>query len=106
MKDIFIAVILAIGVGIQLLSCLGVILMPNLMDRLHFLTPATSFGPAFIAGAIVTEEALDHQGIEAVLIAGFLLCFGPVLTHATARAARIRRYGDWRIQPSEKAHRE
>ena len=89
----------------QLLSCLGVILMPNLMDRLHFLTAATSLGPAFIAGAIVTREALNHQGIFAVLIAVFLLCFGPVLTHATARAVRIRRHGDWRGQPDEKVHR-
>ena len=105
-KGVFIAVLLGLGVAVQLLSCLGVIFMPNLMDRLHFLTPATSLGPAFIAGAIVTEEALDHQGIEALLVAAFLLCFGPVLTHATARAARIRRHGDWRIQPSEKVHRE
>jgi multicomponent Na+:H+ antiporter subunit G len=103
-KEFFIAALLAIGVLVQLLSCLGVIFMPNLMDRLHFLTPATSLGPAFIAGAIVTKEALNHQGIFAVLIAAFLLCFGPVLTHATARAARIRRHGDWRIQPDEKVH--
>jgi multicomponent Na+:H+ antiporter subunit G len=105
MKQAFIAVLLGIGVLVQLLSCLGVIFMPNVMDRLHFVTPATSLGPAFIAGAIVTEEALNHQGIFAVLIAVFLLAFGPVLTHATARAARIRRHGDWRIQPAEKVHR-
>jgi monovalent cation/proton antiporter MnhG/PhaG subunit len=104
-KEVVIAALLALGVTVQLLSCLGVIFMPNLMDRLHFLTPATSFGPGFIAIAIVIEEALDHQGIFALLVAGFLLAFGPVLTHATARAARIRRHGDWRIQSSEKVHR-
>jgi multicomponent Na+:H+ antiporter subunit G len=100
-KEIFIAVLLSIGVLVQLLSVLGVIFMPNVMDRLHFLAPATSLGPAFIAGAIVTEEALNHQGIFSVLIAVFLLAFGPVLTHATARAARIRQHGDWRIQRDE-----
>ena len=102
-KEIFIAMLLSIGVLIQLLSVLGVIFMPNLMDRLHFLAPATSLGPAFIAGAVVTREVLNHQGIFAVLIAVFLLVFGPVLTHATARAARIRQHGDWRLQRGEKA---
>jgi multicomponent Na+:H+ antiporter subunit G len=100
-KEIVIAVLLGIGVLVQLVSCLGVLFMPNLMDRLHFVSPATSVGPAFVAAAIVIEEALDHQGIFAVMVAGFLLLFGPVMTHATARAARIRQHGDWRVQPDE-----
>ena len=65
----------------------------------------TMLGPAFVAVAIVIEEALDHQGILALMVAGFLLVFGPVLTHATARAARIRSHGDWRARPSDKVHR-
>jgi monovalent cation/proton antiporter MnhG/PhaG subunit len=104
-KDVVIAVLLAIGVGIQLLCCVGVIAMPHLRDRLHFLTPATSLGPAFVVAAILIQETFDHQGIFAILVAGILLVFGPVLTHATARAARIREHGDWRIQPHEKVHR-
>jgi multicomponent Na+:H+ antiporter subunit G len=104
--DVVIAVLLIVGVAIQLICCIGVIAMPNLMDRLHFLTPATSFGPAFIMTAILIEEKFDHQGIVAILVAAILLLFGPVLTHATARAARIRDHGDWPIQPGEKAHRE
>jgi multicomponent Na+:H+ antiporter subunit G len=104
-KEIVIDVLLGAGVLVQLLSCIGVVFMPNLMDRLHFVTPATSLGPIFVAGAIVIEEALDHQGIFAVLVAGFLLLFGPVLTHATARAARIRQRGDWRVQADESVRR-
>jgi multicomponent Na+:H+ antiporter subunit G len=104
-KEIVIAVLLAAGVLIQLLSVIGVLFMPNLMDRLHFVTPATSLGPAFVAAAIVVEEAFDHQGIFSLLVAAFLLLFGPVLTHATARAARIRRLGDWRVQPNESVRR-
>jgi multicomponent Na+:H+ antiporter subunit G len=104
-KAVVIGVLLGAGILVQLVSCLGVMVMPNLMDRLHFLTPATSFGPAFIAAAIVVEEVLDHQGIVAMMVAGFLVTFGPVLSHATARAARIRQHGDWRIQPGEKVHR-
>jgi len=35
----------------------------------------------------------------------FLLVFQPVLTHATARAARMRELGDWRPSDKETVHR-
>lgn len=95
-------VLLPLGVLVQLLCVVAVWVMPNVYDRLHYLGPASGMGPLFIAGAVVARESLDHQGIEALAIAGFLLLFGPVLTHATARAARIREHGDWRIHPGER----
>ena len=47
-------------------------------------------------GAVLARESLSHQGIVAVLVALFLWVSGPVLTHATARAARVGELGDWR----------
>jgi multicomponent Na+:H+ antiporter subunit G len=80
--------------------------MPHLFDRLHFVTPLTSVAPWLVAGAVWTREAMDHQGIVALFVAVFLLVFGPVLTHATARAARMHRSdGEWREQPGETVHR-
>lgn len=93
--------LLVIGVGIELMCCLGILVMRDVFDRLHYLGPATVLGPVFIAAAVVLEEALSTAGIKAILIAGVLLSTGPVLTHATARAARIRRYGAWEAQPGE-----
>jgi multisubunit Na+/H+ antiporter MnhG subunit len=85
-----------------LASVVGVVTMPHLYDRLHYLGPASGLGPLLVAGAVVARESLNHQGIEALLVAGVLLVFGPVLTHAMARAARIREHGDWTLQPGEK----
>jgi multisubunit Na+/H+ antiporter MnhG subunit len=62
-------------------------------------------GPALVAGALVAKESLDHQGIVGILVALFLIVFGPVISHATARAARVRDHGDWRARPNEKVHR-
>ena len=104
-KEVFIAVLLGLAVVTELLSVLGLILMPNPMARMHYLTPATALGPVLVAGALVTKEALDHQGIVAVLVAVFFAVFGAVLTHATARAARIRQHGDWRIGDDERVRR-
>jgi len=94
-------VLLPVGVAVEVISVVGVLVMPTVYDRLHFLGPASGLGPLLIAGAVVARESLDHQGIEALVVAGFLLVYGAVLTHATARAARIRDRGEWRVRPGE-----
>jgi len=104
-KEVVNAVLLGAAWLVQVLCVLGVWRMPHLYDRLHFITPATSVAPWLVAAAVWVREAMDHQGIVALLVALFLLLFGPVLTHATARAARLREHGDWRPDRGEKVHR-
>jgi monovalent cation/proton antiporter MnhG/PhaG subunit len=105
-KEVLIAVLLGGAALIQFLGVLGVWLMPNAYDRIHFLTPATSVAPWLVAGAVWTREAMAHQGIIALLVAVFLLVFQPVITHATIRAARTHELGDWRQRPGETVHRK
>lgn len=93
--------LLILGVAIELFCCLGVLLMANAYDRLHFTGPATALGPVCIAAAVVLEEALSTAGIKAILVAAVLIAGGPVATHAVARSARIRQYGHWEPQPNE-----
>jgi multicomponent Na+:H+ antiporter subunit G len=100
-----VAVLLGLALALMAVSALGLLVMPNLMDRLHYLGPASTVAPALVAVAVVLVEAFDHQGIEALLLALFLGVFQPVLTHATARAARIRERGDWRIGEGEHVRR-
>ena len=104
-KGVLIGALLAGGSLVELGCCIGLLAAPTLEDRLHFLTPASSLGAVLIASAIVTKESLDHQGIVAVVVAVFLMMFNPVISHATARAARIRRTGDWRAGPREGVRR-
>ena len=100
-----VGILLALAIAVQLISALGLLLMPNVYDRVHFLGPASTIAPVLVAAAVVTVEAFDHQGIETVLLAVFLCVFGPVLSHATIRAARIRDHGDWRERPDESVRR-
>lgn len=83
-------VLLGVAVLIQILCVVGVWRMPNAIDRLHFLTPASSLAPWLVAGAVWTRELLDHQGIVALLIAVLMLGWQPVLAHVTARAVTRR----------------
>jgi multicomponent Na+:H+ antiporter subunit G len=93
--------LLVIGVAIELLCCLGVLVMEDGIDRIHYLGPASTLGPMALAGAIILHEALSSAGIMAILIAVVLVGGGPVLAHATARAARLRGHDSWRPRPDE-----
>ena len=99
--NILVTVLLILGVGIELVCCLGVLVMRGVYDRLHYTGPA-SFGVVLIAAAIVIREGVLSQiGAKAVLIAVVLLVVSPVLVHATARAARLRERGELQAQPNE-----
>jgi multicomponent Na+:H+ antiporter subunit G len=89
-REILAAVLLGLGVLIELLCAVGVLVMRNPFDRLHYLAPATSLGPLAIAAAILVAESDGQAKIKSVLVALVLLATGPILTHATARAAWTR----------------
>jgi monovalent cation/proton antiporter MnhG/PhaG subunit len=94
---------------VTLLSCVGVLVMPNVFDRLHYTAPATTLGAFAIALSIVVEEGWAAASVKAMVVFVLLVTTNPVLTHATARAARIRQFGHWvalraeRVDESEPA---
>jgi multicomponent Na+:H+ antiporter subunit G len=100
-RELAVGALLVVGVVVTLLSCLGVLVMRDAYDRLHYTTPAAVVAPVAIA-AVVLEERLSAAGIKAVLIALVLVLTNPVLGHATARAARIRELGQWTIRDEER----
>ena len=67
--------------------------MRNAFDRLHYLGPAATLGPVLLGAAVLVRHSSAQACIKAVLIVGLLLLINPVLTHVTARAARIRQVG-------------
>jgi multicomponent Na+:H+ antiporter subunit G len=101
LADLAVAVLLALGVGSALMSAVGLLATRSPFDQLHFTGPATTIAPVAVAAAVLVEEPLSSAGIKAVLVALFMVATGPVLIHATARAARIRERGRWVIHPDE-----
>ena len=98
-------VLLVLGVGIELACCVGVLVMRGVYDKLHYTSPATTLGAFAIAGAVMLRTPLVSFGIKALLVALALLITNPVLSHAIARAARIRRFGHWSTQDEEEVAR-
>jgi multicomponent Na+:H+ antiporter subunit G len=89
------AALVGVGVVVTLISCVGVLAMPNVFDRLHYTAPATTLGAFAIALAIVAEEGWSAASVKSMLVFVLLVITNPVLSHATARAARIRQFGHW-----------
>jgi monovalent cation/proton antiporter MnhG/PhaG subunit len=100
-SDAVVYALLALGVGAELIACLGVVVMRDLYDRLHFLGPS-ALGAVLIVAAIWVREGPSMISLKATLIGAFLLFATPVLVHVTARAGRINELGDWRRQPAER----
>ena len=101
MTGVVVDVLLAVAVASALLGGLGLLATSNPYDQLHFTGPASVIGPVAIAAAVLVEEPLSSAGIKSVLVALVLLGTGPVLVHATARAARVRERGRWVVRPEE-----
>ena len=99
-RDLAVYVLLALGVGIQVLSALGVLVMRDVFDRLHYVGSA-GVGGALVSVAVTVRESFSLIGNKALLIAVFFLISGPVLVHATARAARIHERGEWSVDDGE-----
>jgi multisubunit Na+/H+ antiporter MnhG subunit len=102
--DVVVAVLVGVAVLVAVLSCVGVFVMRDPYDSLHFTAPASVLSPALIAIAVVMDEGIGSQaGIKSILVALLLIVLNTVLVHATARAARIRAAGRWKLEPAEKA---
>jgi multisubunit Na+/H+ antiporter MnhG subunit len=100
-QDVVVGVLLAVGVLAVLISCIGIVVMRTAMDRLHFTAPAGTIAPVAFAAAVLVEEPLSSAGVKAVLVALLIGITTPALSHATARAARIREHGRWKVLPHE-----
>jgi multicomponent Na+:H+ antiporter subunit G len=100
-KEVTVDLLLAVAVVVQVLAGLGVALMRNGYARLHYAAAASTVGPVAIAAAAVFEESLSETGVKAVIVAIVVLVGGPLLTHATGRAAVVRERGGWKVHPHE-----
>jgi len=95
-------VLLGLGVAAELLCVLGVVVYRSVYDRLHYAAAATTVSPACVVVAIALKEGVNSSGIE-TLVAGLLLfLLNPVLTHATARAARSHEGGTFGPRAGER----
>ncbi len=95
-RDVSSDVLLGLAVAIVLGASLGVLLMRDAYQKLHFVTPAALVAPVLVALAVLVQAGLDENTGESCVALLFLAVGGPYLSHATMRAIRVREKGDWR----------
>ncbi|MGI8493034.1 MAG: monovalent cation/H(+) antiporter subunit G [Acidimicrobiales bacterium] len=99
-RHVLALVLLVLGVGLEVVCCVGVLSMRGALDRLHFTGPAP-LGAACVAAAIAADGSSGAMTIDAIVVALFLLVTSPMLVHVTARAVLIRTRSDWRPEPDD-----
>jgi multisubunit Na+/H+ antiporter MnhG subunit len=95
-RDVLAYLLLGLAALVVIGAALGVLLMRDAYQKLHFVTPAALVAPVLVALAVLVREGLDENTGETCLALVFLMIAGPYLSHATMRAIRVREKGDWR----------
>jgi len=88
-------VLLVAGVAIELVAVLGIAVMRDTFDRLHFVG-LSGFGALLVGVAILVRESFSLLGDKALATGALLALLSPMVVHVTARSLRIRERGDWR----------
>jgi multisubunit Na+/H+ antiporter MnhG subunit len=95
-KDVVSDILLGLAVVIVVGASLGVLLMRDAYQKLHYVTPAALVAPFLVALAILVQVGVYENTGETFLACAFMVIAGPFLSHATIRAIRVREHGDWR----------
>lgn len=98
MRATSIAADVLLGLAVLLVagSSVGILVMRDVYQKLHYVTPAALVAPVFVGLAIIVRSGWSSNSLQTGLALIFMVIAAPAMSHATIRAARIRESGDWR----------
>ena len=76
-----------IGMGFDVLGCIGLIRLPDAYNRLHATTKCVTLGTCAILLGTFIIKGFCVTGVKAIISAVFILAISPVVGHALARSA-------------------
>jgi multisubunit Na+/H+ antiporter MnhG subunit len=83
------AILVGIATAVAIVCSIGLAIVKNTLERLHFTATVTSLCVALITLAVWVDDPNWQSRIKATLIAIVLFFMNSVLSHATARAVRV-----------------
>jgi monovalent cation/proton antiporter MnhG/PhaG subunit len=89
------AVLLGAAVLVALLSAVGIAVMRDPYQRLHFISPPASLSALLVVLALLAYEPQKQAALKAFVVAFVLYFMNAIVTHATARAHFVRENGTW-----------
>jgi multisubunit Na+/H+ antiporter MnhG subunit len=99
---IAIEILVYAATAIALLSSWLMLRMKDEYQMMHFMAPPASLSAILITVAIFLQQGRKQESFKAIVITIVLLTMNSVVTHATARAFRIREVREqWRPRKGE-----
>jgi multisubunit Na+/H+ antiporter MnhG subunit len=80
-RDVCSDVLLGLAAAVVVGASLGVLLMRDAYQKLHFVTPAALVAPVLVALAVLVQMGLYENTGETCLALFFLVIAGPYLSH-------------------------
>jgi multisubunit Na+/H+ antiporter MnhG subunit len=98
---VVVGILVGIAVLLAIVSSVGVMVMRDAMQRLHFSAIVVTFCTLLIAAAVWVEEKDPQPRIKVILIGVILYVMNSVLASATGKAIRTRDQEHWEPHPEE-----
>lgn len=93
--NILIWILLIAGMASFLLTSVGMLLVRDVYQRIQYTYPAATVGLVAVVAAILIHKSISQAGIKTLVTGLIVFWTNPVVSHATARAARVRKLGHW-----------
>jgi len=93
-------VLVCLGAGLGVVATLGVTVMRDWQDRVHY-AGLSAIGTVLIGLSVLVRESFSVIGDKALATAIVMLVASPIASHVIMRSGRERTLGDWRRQVDE-----
>ena len=81
--------LMVLGIAVFAFACVGVLVMPGALARLHYASVAM-LGVVLVAAAVVVHGGAALLSVKPLVVPAFMATTSPMLAHATARALHAR----------------
>lgn len=101
MHSLTAAILVGLATSLTIVCAIGLGIVENALERLHFSSTVTSFSAGLVVIAVWISDSNWQARIKVTLVAIVLFVMNSILSHSTARAIRIHDKGQFEPGPSE-----
>jgi multicomponent Na+:H+ antiporter subunit G len=95
-RDLAAFVVMALGLGFDLVGCLGLVRLPDVYNRLQAGTKCVTLGTFLLLLGVIIRFGFGSMGVKALLCLWFIAMTSPTAAHAIARAAHRAGFPLWK----------
>ncbi|MCS7063925.1 MAG: monovalent cation/H(+) antiporter subunit G [Methylacidiphilales bacterium] len=90
MRDLFVSILMTLGVIFMVIAALGILRFPDLFSRMHAASKASTLGISLVLLAFALSQPTPQTFIKAALAMLFIFLTTPVACHLLSRAVLRR----------------